>query len=91
MIRGITVKALDSAVGVQIPPPPMQDFWFVEDELVVLIGDLVEGHGPPPHSPPPQMVTGSDWMTINGIPVCRRGDLAACGHETTGRPWWKIT
>lgn len=91
MIRGIAVKQLDRAGGVQILPPPMQDFWFVEDNLVVLIGDLVEAHGPTPHSPPPPMAEGSHWMTINGIPVCRRGDRAVCGHPTTGRTWWKIT
>lgn len=91
MVLPITVKQLDSATGIQIFPPPMQNFWFVEDELVVLIGDLVQAHGEPPHSPPPEMVTGSPWMTINDIPVCRQGDLAYCGCSTTGRPWWSIT
>lgn len=88
-IRGITVLTLDVAGGNQLTSP--QDFWFVEDELVQLIGGTVESHGPPPHSPPPEMVTGSDWMFINDIPVCREGDLASCRHSTSGRPWWFIT
>ncbi len=38
-----------------------------------------------PHVPGPDlMVTASRLTFINGIPVCRAGDLAGCRHPTTG-------
>lgn len=86
---GITVKALDAAGGAQLAGG--QDFVTVEDQLVVLLGDPVTPHGPPPHGPfPPIMVQGTDWLTINGVPVCREGHAASCGHPTTGRSWAEI-
>lgn len=85
---GIAVKALDSAGGAQIAGG--QDFVTVEGQLVVLLGDPVEPHGPPPHSPMPVMAEGCDWFTIDGVPVCREGHSASCGHPTTGRAWAQI-
>lgn len=85
---GIAVKALDSAGGAQLAGG--QDWVTVEGERVVVLGDPVEPHGPPPHSPEPVMVQGSDWFTIDGIPVCRAGHLASCGHPSTGRGWFLI-
>lgn len=88
-VKGITVLDLDVAGGNQLAS--LQDFWLVENELVQVIGGVVRPHGPPPHSPPPPMATGSPWFSLNGIPVCRQGDVAVCGHRTTGRPWFFIT
>jgi uncharacterized Zn-binding protein involved in type VI secretion len=85
---GIAVKALDSAGGAQLAGG--QDFVTVEDQLVVVLGDPVTPHGLPPHSPLPVMVQGTDWLTIDGIPVCREGHAASCGHPTTGRAWAQI-
>jgi len=87
-MNGIAVKSLDAAGGAQIAGG--QPFFFVEGELVVVHGDPVQGHGPPPHSPPPPMVESTPWMTLNRIQVCREGHAAACGHTTTGRPWFAI-
>lgn len=89
MSYGIAVKAKDSAGGAQIAGG--QTFWFVEDQLVVVKGDPVTPHPPfPPHSTNPVMAEGSSWMTLNGIPVCREGHKANCGHSSTGRGWWDI-
>jgi len=88
MSRGIAVVMLDTAGGTQMGSQFAS--WTVEGQVIVGIGDLVQAHGLLPHSPPPPMVTGSDWFTIDGIPVCREGDVAACGHATTGRPWFTI-
>lgn len=82
---GIAVKGLDAAGGAQIAGG--QGFVTVAGALVVVLGDPVEPHGPPPHSPTPVMAQGSAWLTINGIPVCRAGHAASCGHATTGRDW----
>lgn len=55
----------------------------VENKPVVRIGDLIAGHGKPPHSSP-VMVGGSGNVFANNIGVCRAGDSASCGHPTSG-------
>ncbi|PZU93125.1 MAG: hypothetical protein DI527_07705 [Chelatococcus sp.] len=87
-MAGITVKGLDVAGGAQIAGG--QEFVTVGGALVVLLGDPVTPHGPPPHSPLPVMVEGCSWLTINAIPVCREGHAASCGHPTTGRDWVQV-
>lgn len=89
MSHGIAVKAKDFAGGAQIAGG--QTFFFVEDELVVVKGDPVTPHPiAPPHSSNPYMAEGSSWMSLNGIPVCREGHKANCGHPSTGRGWFNI-
>lgn len=78
---GIARKNLDSAGGTQLAGG--QDFVRVEGELVVLLGDPVQGHGTGTHAAP-VMAEGSPFARINGIPVCRAGHLASCGHASTG-------
>lgn len=88
MTRGVAVNALDAAGGVQ---QTQANTWFrVAGQPIVVIGDTVAGHGDPPHSPPPAMVTGAAWFRVGGIAVCRDGDVAACGHATSGRPWFRV-
>ena len=86
---GIAVKALDVAGGAQLAGG--QDWFSVEGQLVVLRGDPVTPHLPlvPLHTAP-LMAQGSPWMSIDGVPVCRAGHLANCGHATTGRNWFLI-
>lgn len=50
---------------------------------VVVLGDAVAGHGMSPHSAA-VMVSASPRVFAGGIPVCRAGDLASCGHQATG-------
>lgn len=86
---GITVKGLDIAGGVQLGGG--QSFVRVAGALVVVLGDPVTPHPPlPPHTGAPIMAQGCDWLTINGIPVCREGHQASCGHATTGRSWVQV-
>jgi uncharacterized Zn-binding protein involved in type VI secretion len=87
MSYGIAVKGLDSAGGTQLAGG--QSFFSVENALVVLLGDPVAGHGLPPHAAP-VMAQGSGWMTLGGVPVCREGHAASCGHPSTGRGWFGI-
>lgn len=84
---GIAVKSLDTAGGAQLAGG--QSFFFVDDQLAVVVGDPVTSHGKLPHAAP-VMVQGSPWMTLDGKPVCRSGDLASCGHASTGRSWFSI-
>ena len=87
---GIAVQGLDQAGGAQLAGG--QDFVRVNGALVVLLGDPVTPHGPPipPHTAP-VMAEGCAWLTINGVPVCREGHAANCGHVTTGRDWVQVT
>ena len=84
---GITVKTTDSAGGIQIEGSG--DPWTVEGQPIVRLGDDVQPHGPGAHGGP-IMAQGSSWMTIDGVPVCREGHLANCGHPTTGREWFTL-
>lgn len=90
MGHGVAVKAEDFAGGAQIAG--LQDFVTIDGQLIVVLGDPVTPHPPfPPHSAAPVMAEGTGWFRINGIPVCREGHLANCGHPTTGRGWIRIS
>lgn len=87
--HGIAVRSLDAAGGAQLAGG--QGWWRVAGELVVLLGDPVTPHPPvPPHTTAPVMAEGSAWMSIDGVPVCREGHAASCGHLSTGRAWFTI-
>lgn len=68
----------------------LQDFVTVEGTLWAVLGDPVAGHGVPPHAAP-VMAQGSSFITISGIPVCREGHAASCGHPATGSGSMKIS
>lgn len=83
---GIARVGVDVAVGVIAGPgaPSVT----VNGSTIAVIGDLVTPHAPwgrphPPHNFPP-MVTASSTVTAEGKAVCRAGDIAACGHASTG-------
>ena len=59
---------------------------FVDGSPIVVQGAEVTPHpAGPPHSPtPPVMAQHSSTVYANGIPVCRQGDQASCGHPATG-------
>ena len=52
---------------------------FVNDILVVRLGDLITPHGESPHESA-VMVEASSTVFAEGIAVCRVGDAASCGH-----------
>lgn len=83
-MHGVARRPIDIAGGNHLSGA--QHFVISEGNEVVVLGDLVQSHGPPPHSPPPAMVHGSSLVFIEGIPVCRQGHMAVCGHATTGSP-----
>ena len=62
---------------------PSQSTVKVNNELVIVHGDAVAGHGPGEHAGP-TMVAGSNKVFIGRIAVCNAGDLATCGHAATG-------
>lgn len=78
---GIARVGLDAAGGTILGGG--QSFVRVEGHLWALLGDAVAGHGPGVHAGP-TMAEGSPFTRINGIPVCRAGHAASCGHAATG-------
>lgn len=80
-MTGVARKSADSAGGAQLAGG--QAVVRLEGHDVVLLGDSVEPHGTGEHGGP-VMAEGSGIMRINGIPVCRAGNKASCGHPTTG-------
>ncbi|KAB2689657.1 PAAR domain-containing protein [Brucella tritici] len=84
---GIALVGVDAAGGQQ---QGMQVPWFrVNGNPVAVRGDSVSGHGLFPHNSP-VMAEGSPSFRAGGIPVCRAGHLATCGHPTTGRSYFRI-
>lgn len=62
-----------------------QDFVTDQGQLVSVNGSIGTGHAPCPlvpiHCPGAwQTANGAEWVTINGIPVNRTGDVDTCGH-----------
>ncbi len=78
---GIARQGLDAAGGTQLAGG--QATVYANGALVVLLGDAVAGHGQAPHAAP-AMATASDTVYAGGIRLCRAGDLASCGHASTG-------
>jgi len=74
---GGTIRALQTLVTLKGEP------WAV-------VGSPVDSHAPcplPASHCNATMAQGSNLVTIKGVPVCRAGDLASCGHAATGQSW----
>jgi uncharacterized Zn-binding protein involved in type VI secretion len=52
---------------------PSQSTVFANNELVIVDGDDVEGHGPGEHAAP-TMIAGSNNVFVGNIPIVNRGD-----------------
>lgn len=78
---GVTRNAgRDAAAGRNIQGSPTV---FANNDPVVRIGDRVLPHGTGVHAGP-VMASGSGNVFTNNIPTCRQGDVATCGHRSTG-------
>lgn len=80
---GIARVSLDTAggtiIGVLVPSVR------VNGAPIAVLGAAVTPHPPvPPHTTAPVMVGHSSTVRAGGIPVCRAGDVASCGHAATG-------
>lgn len=56
---------------------------FVDGANIVVEYAEVEGHGVGGHGAP-VMWAHSPNVFANGLNICRRGDVATCGHRATG-------
>jgi uncharacterized Zn-binding protein involved in type VI secretion len=78
---GISRVNADSAGGTIIGnlAPTIQ----VNNSPIAVKGASIVGHGRGTHRSP-VMVGASSTVFANGIPVCRSGDSANCGHTASG-------
>jgi uncharacterized Zn-binding protein involved in type VI secretion len=80
-MKGASRVNQDSAggtiVGVKAPSV------FVNGKPIACLGAAVAGHGDQPHASP-VMAQASSTVFAEGIPVCRAGDQASCGHAANG-------
>lgn len=87
-MSGVARVGDDTAGGTQLGGG--QSFVRINGSLIVLLGDAVEAHPPCPDIPvhcAPVMASSSSLTRINGIYICRQGDVASCGHPSTGSSW----
>lgn len=87
-MHGIARINQDTAGGVIVGA--LQDFVIVEGTLWAVLNDPVQPHGSGLHAGP-VMAQGSPFIRIAGIPVCREGHLANCGHPATGSAAMRIS
>ncbi len=85
---GISRIGTDSAGGTLLGGG--QSFARVQGALWAVQGDAVAGHGTSVHAGP-VMAQGSPFVRINGIPACRAGHAASCGHTATGSTTMRIS
>ena len=62
---------------------PSQTTVYANNELVIVDGDDVAGHGTGPHAGP-TITAGANNVYIGTKLVCNAGDSATCGHTATG-------
>ena len=75
----------DTAGGTQLGGG--QGTVYVDGALWVVRGDAVASHAPcpvPASHCAATMVGASATVFAGGLPVCRAGDPASCGHPSTG-------
>lgn len=56
---------------------------FVSGQKIAVHGDAVAPHGAGLHAGP-TMVAACNQVYVGGILACREGNLATCGHPSTG-------
>jgi len=78
---GVARVGIDSAGGMQLQGG--NTTVIVNGVPAQVLGGPVAGHGDSPHNSP-NMVSASGTVFFQGIGVCRQGDIASCGHSSTG-------
>ncbi len=88
---GVVKTNEDTAGGLILP---LQSGWTIGGQPIGVVGCPVVTHSPCEVPDPPHcaaiMAQGSAMFNIDGIPVCRAGDQASCGHPATGQGWFNV-
>ena len=88
-MSGVSLVGVHSAGGTIAGQ--LQSLVYANGSPVAIIGDPVTPHPPCPVLPihcSAVMAEGSALTRIGGIPICRAGDAATCGHTANGLGWF---
>jgi|688.fasta_scaffold200062_3 uncharacterized Zn-binding protein involved in type VI secretion len=82
---GVSRLEIDVAGGQLVLNPVEEKFIkvFANGYPVAVLGATVSSHGRSMHRSS-TMASASEKVFAYGIPVCREGDVAGCGHIATG-------
>jgi len=80
-MAGVSRVGIDSAGGVITDTPDTKT--TVSGAPIAVVGSHVASHGLGAHASA-VIISGASRTTANGIPVCRAGSIASCGHTATG-------
>jgi len=86
-MTGLARVGIDAAGGIVLGG--LQHFARVAGAKIAVLGDAVAGHGKDEHAGP-VMAQGSVFARINGIPICRAGHQASCGHAVSGAAFARL-
>jgi anaerobic glycerol-3-phosphate dehydrogenase len=78
---GVARTGQDTAGGIILPGG--NSSVIVNGTPAAVLACGVQGHGRNEHSAA-RMVSGSGSVFASGLPICRIGDIASCGHYATG-------
>lgn len=78
---GVSRVALDTAGG--LITGNLAPTVFVNGKNVAVMGAAITDHGTGAHNAP-TMSGHSATVFANGLPICRSGDAATCGHAASG-------
>jgi len=81
-MSGIARVGVDTAGGTQLQGA--NTTVFVNGVPAQVLNGPVAGHDDDEHDEEPTMVSASSSVFFQGMPVCRMGDNASCGHTSTG-------
>lgn len=74
------VAVISGLVGPGVLYSPLVPNLLIGPYPVAVSGNLITGHGKPPHSPAPQLIATQQKVRCGPafIPLCRAGDIATC-------------
>jgi uncharacterized Zn-binding protein involved in type VI secretion len=82
-MTGVSRLEIDVAGGTIVSNPVEENKVFANGFPIVVKGANVSSHGRSLHRSS-TMEGASEKVFAYGIPVCREGDVAGCGHPATG-------
>lgn len=80
------VAVISGLVGPGVLILPLVPRCIIGAFPVAVGGTRITPHGNSPHSPVPFLIPSQFRVLARGIPLCRAGDIASCGHVALPGP-----
>jgi hypothetical protein len=86
------VAVISGLVGPGVLYSPLVPNLIIGNFPVAVTGNLITGHGLPPHSPSPQLIATQQKVRCGPafLPLCRATDIATCGDIALPGPNTKV-